>query len=201
MKKTIMMLSVFVLMTVSGVQAQAYQQVYNRLNQICHIHLGRGNMPDLNVWAHQIVTGQINMDEVTYRIVNSDEAKARAAELASGTANAAGENVANPFVFVPRFWGRALIPGPRFVFLVQFLNFQSLVNLKRVDMAETTDWAKQILQGKAKLEDIILAIQNGGKTDTTNDNEDSGEEARNSAESSDSVEAGSEDSPVDGLGA
>jgi len=208
MKKIIMLLSVFVLVTVVAAHAQGFQQVYNRLNQMSHIHLGRGNMPELNVWAHQIVTGQAKMEAVVYGIVNSDEAKARAAELASGTADAATDTApAKPFGFVPGFWVRLFAPAPAFVILVQHLKYQSLINLGKINISEIRDWARQVLQGKEKLEDIILGMQNGDEAEaSTDDDADSSDDSEtddsdNSAEASDSIDEGSDESPVDGLGA
>ena len=79
MKKIIILLAVFVVLANASIDAQAFQHVYNHLNKICNIHLGRGDLPELNLWAQQIITGQIKMEEVVYGIVNSEEAQARKA--------------------------------------------------------------------------------------------------------------------------
>jgi len=92
MKKILILLSVFALLIVTTGHAQDYQGVYNHLNRLCHMYLGRGDLPELQTWVDQIVKGQVRMEEVVSGIINSKEANDRRASLiASDTATTTDE--------------------------------------------------------------------------------------------------------------
>lgn len=190
MKKIIILLSVFVLMIVATGHAQGYQQVYNHLNQICHTHLGRGDLPELPGWAIQIVTGQTKMEVIVSGIINSEEAKARAADIAAGataatTDEAAADTTADTAAETTTAAVNPLPPSPAYINIVQQIKYQCLVHLGRVNVDEVPMWADQVLRGNMKLEDVIIGIQNS-------------EEAK--ARAGDISATGSEESAVEGLG-
>lgn len=167
MKKILMILSVFGLLTVTAVHAQGYQQVYNRLNQVCHIHLGRGDLPELAGWAHQIVTKQVPMETIVIGIINSEEARARR-EAATGSSetttdeSATDSSTTDSSADTTSTDGSTsdVPPSPAYINIVQQLKYQSLVYLGRTNVDEIPMWADQILRGNMKLEAVIIGIQN-----------------------------------------
>jgi hypothetical protein len=164
MKKIIILLAVFVVLANASVDAQAFQHVYNHLNKICNIHLGRGDLPELNLWAQQIITGQIKMEEVVYGIVNSEEAQARKAAGETEAADTADTEISDEtngtaVASLPVGF-RLMPPSPAYIHIVQQIKYQCLVHLGRVNVDEIPFWADQVLRGSMKLEDVIIGIQN-----------------------------------------